>query len=46
VGLFAALAAVMALTRHIDWYALFARLRANTGGPAPARAASADGSGE
>ncbi len=27
VGLFAALAAVMTLTRRIDWYALFARLR-------------------
>jgi inner membrane protein involved in colicin E2 resistance len=26
--LFAALAAVMMLTRRIDWYALFARLRA------------------
>jgi len=46
VGLFAALAAVMALTRHIDWYALFARLRANTGGPETARAAPAHGSGE
>ena len=28
VGLFAALAVVMALTRRIDWYALFAQLRA------------------
>ena len=27
IGLFAALAAVMALTRRIDWYALFATLR-------------------
>ncbi len=37
VGLFAALAVVMGLTRRIDWYALFARLRANA--PAPARVA-------
>ena len=28
VGLFAALAVVMALTRRVDWYALFALLRA------------------
>lgn len=39
VGLFAALAAVMALTRRIDWYAPFARLRAN----ASARVTPADG---
>ena len=31
VMLFAALATVMMLTRRIDWYALFARLRANGG---------------
>ena len=31
VMLFAALAAVMMLTRRIDWYALFARLRTNGG---------------
>jgi inner membrane protein len=36
VMLFAALAAVMALTRRVDWYALFARLRAE---PAAAQAA-------
>jgi inner membrane protein len=41
VMLFAALAAVMMLTRGIDWYALFARLRAN--GDAP-RTVRADGS--
>ena len=29
LGLFAALATVMMLTRRIDWYALFARLRVN-----------------
>jgi inner membrane protein len=42
VGLFAALAVVMGLTRRIDWYALFARLRANGGGPAPAAPANGD----
>ena len=31
VMLFAALAAVMALTRRVDWYALFGRLRAEPG---------------
>lgn len=36
--LFAALATVMLLTRHIDWYALFARLRSN-GEPSAARPA-------
>ena len=37
VGLFAALAAVMMLTRDIDWYALFARLRgSDVPPPAPA----------
>ena len=41
VMLFAALATVMMLTRRIDWYALFARLRVNG---EPARAARADGS--
>ena len=41
VMLFAALATVMMLTRRIDWYALFARLRAPA--PMPARTA-ADGS--
>ena len=33
VMLFAALATVMMLTRRIDWYALFARLRSNDDGP-------------
>jgi inner membrane protein len=33
VMLFAALATVMMLTRRIDWYALFARLRVNAGAP-------------
>ena len=41
VMLFAALATVMMLTRRIDWYALFARLRVNG---EPARTARADGS--
>ncbi len=38
LGLFAALAVVMGLTRRIDWYALFARLRAT----APPRVTLAD----
>jgi inner membrane protein len=38
VMLFAGLAIVMALTRRVDWYALFARLRAGGDAPAPARA--------
>jgi len=37
VMLFAGLAVVMALTRRIDWYALFARLRAGADAPARAR---------
>ena len=41
VMLFAALATVMMLTRGIDWYALFARLRANG---EPLRTVRADGS--
>ena len=41
VMLFAALATVMMLTRRIDWYALFARLRANG---EPSRTVCADGS--
>ncbi len=40
LGLFAALAAVMALTRRVDWYALFARLRTNAS--ASARVTPAD----
>ena len=35
VMLFAALATVMLLTRHIDWYALFARLRAPAAAEVP-----------
>jgi len=38
VMLFAALATVMLLTRRIDWYALFARLRSNGEPPRPVRA--------
>lgn len=41
VMLFAALATVMMLTRRIDWYALFARLRSNG---EPPRTTHADGS--
>ena len=42
VMLFAALATVMMLTRRIDWYALFARLRANAAPEAPVRPAAPD----
>lgn len=42
VMLFAALATVMMLTRRIDWYALFARLRSND--DEPLRTVRADGS--
>ena len=44
VMLFAALAAVMMLTRRIDWYALFARLRAEVEptGAAPKAPAAPD----
>ena len=42
VMLFAALATVMLLTRHIDWYALFARLRGATGDAGPVRPVAPD----
>jgi inner membrane protein len=43
VMLFAALATVMLLTRRIDWYALFARLRVSGGEPSvPTRAVAPD----
>ncbi len=41
VMLFAALATVMMLTRRIDWYALFARLRTNVE-PASVKPAAPD----
>jgi inner membrane protein len=44
VMLFAGLASVMMLTRRIDWYALFARLRSNADAP-PAQAVPVGGDG-
>ena len=42
VMLFAALATVMLLTRHIDWYALFARLRGASEAAEPVRPVAPD----